>query len=240
MITLIFSPRWFYGIDAIFESFAILATAFLAFYSYKFYRFGRQINYKHFSFSFLMLSLAFLAKVVTNLLLYFPNSAEKVMGFLIPSYPIIGQASLIYGLGHLTFRFFTLLGLLGIFWIIGKYHEKHKLFILIYFASVVSLLSIFTSTSIVALGIVIHLYIFFHLTAAIFLAYISYFYFRGYRNKKKKDTMLVAVSFSLLLLSQLVFLFVPLTLSAYVLAEFLQLAGYLLLLYEYYILVKGK
>lgn len=130
-----------------------------------------------------------------------------------------------------------LLGLLGIFWIIGKSREKNKIFILIYFIAVVSCVSIF---SVVALGFVIPLYPLFHTTAALLLAYIAYFYYSNYFAKKKKATFYIFLSFLFLCLSQLIFNLVMFDLRVYVIAELLQLSGYFLLLYEYYLLVRKR
>jgi hypothetical protein len=237
MVNVLFSPGWFYGIDAIFESIAILATILLSFYSYKLYKFTKKSSHKYFSLSFFMISLAFFVKVITNLFLYFPNLREKVVGFIISRYYLLEQTNFIYALGNFGFRFLMLLGLLGIFWIIGKSREKNKLLILLYFVSAISLVSIFSVTTIFG---VIHLYILFHLTAALFLAYITYFYYTNYLNRKKKTTFYIFLSFLLIFLSQLVFIFLPLDLRIYVIAEFLQLAGYFLLLYEYYMLVRRR
>lgn len=237
MVNVMFSPRWFYGIDAVFEAIAILATAMLAFYAYKLYKFTKKLSHKYFSLSFFVLALAFLAKVITSLLLYFPELRERTLGSIIIKYYLLQQTNFIYAGGNLAFRFLMLLGLLGIFWIIGKSRERNKLLILMYFISVVSVVSIF---SIVTSFFVFPLYIIFHITAALFLAYIAYFYYTNYFKKKKRTTFYIFLSFLFIFLSQLVFIFVLLDLRIYVFAEFLQLAGYFLLLYEHYLLVKRR
>lgn len=236
MVNVLFSPRWFWGIDAIFESIAILATALLAFYAYKLYKFTKKSSHKYFSLSFLMLSLAFLAKVITNLFLYFPG-LRKTIDFFILRYYILSNTNLIYAIGNLAYRFLMLLGLLGIFWVIGKSREKNKLLILLYFISAISFISIFSA---ITSYFIFELYPLFHITAALFLAYISYFYYNNYLKKKKDTTFRIFLSFLLIFLSQLVFIFVLIDLRTYVIAEFLQLAGYFLLLYEYSLLTKKK
>lgn len=236
MVNVLFSPRWFWGIDAIFESIAILATALLSFYAYKLYKFTKKSSHKYFSLSFLMLSLAFLAKVITNLFLYFPG-LRKTVDFFILRYYILSNTNLIYAAGNLAYRFLMLLGLLGIFWIIGKSREKNKLLILLYFISAISFISIFSA---ITSYFIFELYPLFHITAALFLAYISYFYYSNYLKKKKDTTFRIFLSFLLIFLSQLVFIFVLIDLRTYVIAEFLQLAGYFLLLYEYSLLTKKK
>lgn len=237
MVDVLFSPRWFFGIDAIFESIAIITTAFLSFYAYRLYRFTRKITHKYFSLSFFLLSLAFLAKVLTNLLLYFPNLREMSVGFILDKYYLFNQTNFVFAIGTTTFRFLMLAGLLGIFWIIGKSREKNKILLLIYFIAVISAVSIF---SVVALEIVIPLYPIFHTTAALLLAYISYFYYSNYFTKRKKATFYIFLSFLFLCLSQLIFNLIVLDLRIYVVAELLQLSGYFLLLYEYYILQKKR
>jgi hypothetical protein len=237
MVEVLFSPRWFYGVDAIFESIAIITTALLSLYAYKLYKFTKKLNHKYFSLSFLMLSLAFLAKVITNLILYFPELREKTVSFILKKYYILQQTNLVYAAGNLAYRFLMLLGLLGIFWIIGKSREKNKLLILFYFISLVSFISIFP---VYVAGISVPIYYIYHITAALFLAYITYFYFENYKIKKKKAMFSIFSSFFLIFLSQLLFMFVVINLTVYVFAEFFQLVGFMILLYQYYILSRKK
>ncbi len=237
MVEVIFSPRWFFGVDAIFETIAIIATALLALEAYRLYKFTRKVTHKYFSLSFLLISLAFIAKVITNLLLYFPSLRQATVSWILKKYYILQETNLVYAAGNLAFRFLMLLGLLGIFWIIGESREKNKLLILFYFISLTSFVSIF---SVYVGGIAIPIYFIFHITAAIFLAYITYFYYETYKMRKRKGTLSISLSFFFIFLSQLVFMFLIITLSVYALAEFLQLAGYMLLLYNYYILASKK
>ena len=237
MVNILFSPRWFWGIDALFESVAILATALLAFYAYRLYKFTKKSSHKYFSLSFLTLSLAFLAKVITNILLYFPSLRKNTIDFLLLKYYILSNTNLIYAAGNLVYRFMMLLGLLGILWVIGKAREKNKLLILLYFISAVSFVSIFAAAT---SYFILELYPIFHITAALFLAYISYFYYDNFIKKRKNTTLGIFLSFLLIFLSQIIFIFVLVDLRIYVIAELLQLAGYFLLLYEYYTLTRKK
>ena len=237
MVNVLFSPRWFWGIDAIFEFIAILATALLAFYSFRLYRVTRKASHKYFSLSFLMLALAFFAKVVTNLLLYFPELRKSTIEAFLLRYYLLGNTNMVYAAGNLVYRFLMLAGLLGIFWIIGKSREKNKMILLVYFISAISFTSIFAA---VTSYFTLELYPIFHITAALFLAYISYFYYRNFIRKRKKTALRIFLSFLFLFLSQLVFIFVLADMRTYVAAEILQLAGYFLLLYEYYTLTRRK
>lgn len=237
MVDVLFSPRWFFGVDAIFESIAIIATTLLFLTCFKLYKFTKKTAHKYFSLSFFFLALAFIAKVLTNILLYFPNLREMTIGFILDKYYLLNQTNFVFAIGTTAFRFLMLAGLLGIFWIIGKSHEKNKMLLLIYFIAVVSAVSIF---SIVALGIVIPLYPVFYTTAAVLLAYITYFYYSNYLVKKKKATFYIFLSFLFLCLGQLIFNFVMIDLRVYVIAELLQLSGFFLLLYEYCLLIRKK
>lgn len=236
MVNVLFSPRWFWGIDAIFESIAIIAALLLAFYARRLYQFTKKSTHKYFSLSFLMIAIAFFAKVITNLLLYFPELRRSTVDYFLLKYYILGNTNLVYAAGNLAYRFLMLCGLLGIFWILGKSREKNKMIILFYFISAISFTSIFAA---VTSYFILELYPLFHITAALFLAYISYFYYRIYLRKKKSASFRVFMSFALICLSQMVFIFALVDLSAYVIAELFQLAGFFLLLYEYSAL-KGR
>jgi len=78
----------------------------------------------------------------------------------------------------------------------------------------------------------------FHITAALLLVFISYLTVRNYINVRKRASLLIALAFLTLLVSQMIFIFIVLSNYAYVVGEIIQLAGFLLLLAGYYKLAR--
>ena len=122
-VEIILSPYWFYGIDNFFDIFAVLTTLFISFYSYQIYRFSRKSNYKWFSVSLLLISLAFVAKILTNVIIYFPSLATKTLGCSTVFYTIMKQSNILFILGLLAHRFLMLVGFFGVYWLISKSRE---------------------------------------------------------------------------------------------------------------------
>ncbi len=94
MITLRFSPEWFYGIDSIFEILAVIITFFIGVYSYKLYRFSGNYRYKYLSLSFLAFTLSFLAKIATNFVIYFHKEVKETLGDMIVKTNLVQQSNI--------------------------------------------------------------------------------------------------------------------------------------------------
>lgn len=226
MVQLVFSPKWFYGIDCIFEVISIVVLLLLAYSSYKLYKFTRKKDHLYFGVSFLTLVLAFLAKITTNFEIYFAQAIKQVIGpDVITTVTKVVQSSLLFMTGFFVYRLFFLLGLLGLFYIIPRSKERRHVPVYVYFALIVSLFST-------------HTYFVFHITAAILLIYISFFLYLNYEKKKKKIPGLTFISFLMLATSQIIFIFVVVNPAIYVAAEIIQLLGFLMLLYSYILLIR--
>lgn len=226
-VELVFSPNWFYGIDIFFEVFSVIAALLVSYYSYKVYKFTRKRNYKWFSVSLLLIALGFLSKMFTNMVVYYPRFMEVTLGSFVITYTIMRQSDILFILGHLAHRYLMLVGFFGVYWLVSKSKEKNKIPLILFLLLATTVMSAYS-------------YPVFSMTMVIMLSHIVYYYGVNYRKNRNSKTLLVLCSFSLLLLSQIVFIFLFLDLGVYVVSEVMQLAGYLALLYNYYLIVKSK
>ena len=141
---------------------------------------------------------------------------------------------LLYVGGFLGYRLLMLLGLLGVYFVIHKYQAKK---LILFSAYLITMLIVATTFSMWAYPI-------FYVTTAILLLFIAQFYydaFLGKRgHKKNKNVKSLLNAFIVLMAAQLAFTLVIIHLYFYVLAEALQLIGFLMLLYVYYKLVVKK
>jgi Na+/proline symporter len=84
-------------------------------------------------------------------------------------------------------------------------------------------------------------YYIFHITTLLFLIFITARYYKNYRENKNPSAKLLATSFSIITISQLVFCFIRLNPLLYVTAELVQLIGYIILLITFIKVLKdGK
>ncbi len=225
LVELIFSPRWFFGVDNLLDLFSLVVTLLISIYSFRFYKFSGKRNYKYFGISFLLITMAFLAKIVTNAILYSPTITYWVHNLSIITQRIMSQSNILFILGHLAFRFLFLLGLFSVYWVLSKSRERNKFPLIIYLLAAATLGSAYS-------------YVLFALTSIVILLYIVHYYQLAYRKKKTGPALLTLLGFVLILLSQLIFIFIFLDLKMYVLSEIVQLAGYLLLFYNVYRLMR--
>ncbi|MBD3209036.1 hypothetical protein GF367_01285 [Candidatus Woesearchaeota archaeon] len=220
MITLVFSPRWFYGYDIIFEALAVIVTLIIGLYSLRIYRFSRERTYKYFGLSFLSFAAAFIGKIAMNFALYNPSAVKSTLQQAQPAVTqkLLEKSNLVLQAGYDAHRFLFLLALLGIYWIVSKSDDlEHRWF----FVYLIALASLFSFNA----------YFIFHITATIMLLFIlKHFHAFCFKRKAPMTTHLNFLAFSLLFLSQLVFIFVFLNNAIYVVAEVVQLLGFIVFL----------
>lgn len=61
------SPKWFLGIDSFIEAFIVIIALIIAIYSYKVFKFSQNKNYFYLTLSFLLISISYLFKIVTDI-----------------------------------------------------------------------------------------------------------------------------------------------------------------------------
>lgn len=232
MYRLFLTPTWFNGWDLVFECVGLVIALLIAGYSWRVYRLSKENKYGYFSFAFVLISLAFLFKVVTQGLVYYiplRNAATSVLE------PIVGMGQVGINYSDLFFRggfllsMVTMLGAwLLIFFIsqkkegrLKKYYEISQIGLFVYLVILISVVSNFK-------------YFVFYLTGAVILGITVLNYYKNFLNANKSmNALLVMDSFLFILVSQFCFVFVFLWQELYVLGEVFLLMGFLLLLYTF-------
>ena len=225
----VFSPKWFYGFDSIIESIAIVVCILLVYYSYRCFKLTKENKYLYFSTAFLSLTFAFIAKIIGTLAIYKPTITRSTLGSSIHQTFTSLTPSNINALAFIVYIFFTLLGFMILFLIISRLTWKNQrvIALLVYF--------VFLATWI---G-VIH-YQLFYLTSFVLLLLITYSYYKNYREIKSEKARFVTIAFGILLVSQAFFVFVIYSRIIYVLAELIQLLGFIYLLIPFILIFKKK
>lgn len=236
MFQLFSTPEWFNGIDIIFDCISLVVALLIAGFSWKVYRRSSETKFGYFSFAFFLVSLGFLSKIAVHGLNYYDSFRFVATKALLP---VVGHSGVGVNYSDLFFRvgfFAHMLTLLGAWLLIyfisqkgrerlKKFDETTQIFLFIYFIGLISVVSNLKYTV-------------FYLTAVVILSLIVLNYYKNYLNKGTSASLLVMVSFLLILASQVLFVFVFLNTNFYVGGEMLQLLGFLLLLYTYVKIVR--
>jgi hypothetical protein len=225
----VFSPKWFYGLDSIIELIAVIVSVLLVYYSYKCFQLTKENKYVYFSTAFLSLTFAFIAKITGTLAIYKPTITRSALGSTIHQTFSSLTPSYINALLFVAYIFFMLLGFMILFLIISKLRWKNQRVIVLfaYFVFLATWIS------------VIH-YQLFYLTSFVLLLLITNSYYQNYREIKSEKAGFVVVAFGILLVSQAFFVFAIYSGIIYVLAELIQLLGFVYLLIPFILIFKKK
>ncbi len=225
----VFSPEWFYGFDSIIELIAIIVSVLLVYYSYRCFKLTKENKYLYFSTAFLSITFAFTAKIIGTLAIYKPTITRTPIGSTIHQAFTSLTPYSINAIALIMHFFFMLLGFMILFLIISKLSWKNKIVIalLAYFFLIATWLSI------------VH-YQLFYATSFALLLLITYSYYQNYREIKNEKARFVTIAFGILLVSQAFFIFVIYSRIVYVLAELIQLLGFVYLLIPFILIFKKK
>ncbi len=239
MFRLFYTPDWFNGLDLVFDTVSLLIALMIAAYSWRVYKIHRENKYGYFSFSFILIALAFISKIIMEGLLYYAPLRNAATSVLVP---VVGKAATGINYSSLFFRsgfFISMITMLGawllLFFIsqkkegrLKKYYEVSQIALFVYLLLLISLVSNFK-------------YEVFYLTSAVILGMTVLNYYKNYLNtNKNKNAWRVMVAFLFFLFANFAFIFVFLNARLYVVGEILMLAGFLLLMRTYARIQRGQ
>lgn len=229
MIQAVYSPQWFYGKDLMIDAVSGLVLLLIAITSFRFYRINRSNkNHLLMAISFLFLAVSFAFKILTHFTLYYTTNGIKDLGFVKITYQIIKPTDTLFAIGFLAYRLLTLLGLYALYSVYQKNQSSSNICMIIFL--------LITSTYFSK-----DAYYMFHLTSMILLALVTYHYFTNYSKNKNLSTKLLAYSFALITVSQVMFMLTHYGLILGVTGEVVQLIGYTILLITFVMVIKhGK
>ncbi|NOZ80501.1 MAG: hypothetical protein GXP63_02415 [DPANN group archaeon] len=228
MIRLVFSPDWFFNIDSLFEFFSLIVTVLISLQAFRTWKFTGEKKYRIVGLSFASISLSLLFKALTNVTVYNSQTVERTIGRFIVTYHTSYQIYLFIVVLIVLYRLFFLLGIWGFFNIVYQSKDRHQLWV-----TGILLVTIATFLETETLFM-------FHIIAAVILGFIVKYYLSICTTRKDRCMKKMAMAFSLLLLSQISYIFTSLSAEMYVVAEAFQLLGFIFLLVQYYKTVSKK
>jgi hypothetical protein len=221
-----FSPQYFNGIDSLLEIITVIVALLIAYYSYQLYKFSSDSKYKYFAWAFIAIFVAYIFKILTNVTIYYHIIDDVQLGRIELQFLSLRTSNLLYIIGYFLYRFLFFFGLLGIWFTIEKVYNRKLLLLLAWFMFVVAFVSHYA-------------YFFFHITIFLLLAFITHSYFMNQQKVAPRTAKLVTLSFAMLMLSHVLFIFEIISLDFYVVGTLIQTIAFSILLSTYILVLKG-
>lgn len=218
MVKIVFTPDWFLGKDIFIEAFSFIILFIFAVLAIKYFKLNRKNRkFLYLGAGFGLIALAQLAAIFTKLVLYYDIGPSQQIGqAIVATYQVVKSVDIFYYAGFFFHRLLTLLGLYIIYRLPRKKKSSWDIAIGIYFILISALLG----TSV---------YYLYHLTALVLLILIVRNYSEIYGKTQFGNTRVLIVAFSLLGLSQLIYILSPIEVL-FVFANIVELISYGVLL----------
>lgn len=216
VFTFIFEPNWFLAPDVIINTFSFLVLLTFFILCIRSYRLTKNKAILYLGWGFAFIAFAQLSLDLTKFALYHITTLTSYVGEAIIKYNIVNSTNTAYNIGIALNKVLTLLGIYVIYRLPQKKKSATDFFLVLYFI----VLSVFISNE---------MYYLFHVTALILFSLVAYNYYSLYKKSKFSNTKILSVAFSLLAISQLMFIFYKIGIVN-VLADTVQLASYIILL----------
>jgi len=217
MVKIVLTPDWFLGKDVLIEFFSFIVLFIFSILAIRSYKLNKNRNFLYLGWGFGLIGLAQLAAVITKLVLYYDIGPSQAIGNAIITSQILSSVDIFYYAGFFFQRFLTLCGLYVIYRLPRKKKSIGDYFLVLYFI----LLSSILSTGFYSL---------FHITSLLLLLLITNNYYQIYKKNKFVNTKILIVAFSMLALSQLIFILSTID-ALFVLASIIELISYIGLLF---------
>ncbi|MBD3361719.1 hypothetical protein GF358_02925 [Candidatus Woesearchaeota archaeon] len=196
-------PKWFFGIDSVFELTGTLILLMISIMSYKAYKLCKFKRYKYYSIAFFGLTLGHLARTIANFAIH-------------QEWFSLNELARIFLMGYGAHILLTLAALVLL--IAWAFEIKEKKIFCGLMLLVLTML--FVSSS---------YYIAFYWAAFVMFAFITWFFFKNARKRKAITPRLVALSFLFLTITQALFLTTSILPELYLGAHIAQIFGFLIL-----------
>ena len=221
------SPPWFYGKDLMIDIASAVIVLIIGLFALKIYFMNKE-NKRNvlLTGAFMILGGSFIVKSITNILTHHPKGIANYLSTML-ALNMVPDYSVLPALGFLIYATLTIVG----FYLLYLQTAKQTL----------------VSTDYLVLGYFMLISVYFarfnyfllYLSSLIFLVAITRRYFISYHETKYKNKLRLAVSFLIISLSQLFFIFATSNHLLYVVAEIIQIIGYLSLLYTFFMVLRN-
>lgn len=210
------TPDWFLGKDVIIEGFSFIVLFIFSFLAIRNYKLNKNRNFLYLGVGFALIALAQLATIMTKLVLYYDIGPSQAIGAAIITSQLVSSVDIFYFTGFFFHRLLTLSGLYIIYRLPRQKKSIGDYALILYFILISALISR-------------EVFYLFHLTALVLLILISSNYYGIYKKNKFRNTKILIIAFSILALSQLIFILSNVEIM-FVLGNIVELISYTILL----------
>ena len=226
MANLIYSPDWFYWKDVVIDAISLVVLLLLGYFSYQYYRFDKsRKRYIFFVGACIVLALSFLFKALANFTLYTHIVRTRDFGLFVLTYYTVQPWD---ALTVIAVTLSRLLMLVGLYILYNLYYPQEK-------SSTILLVSYFL---LITTYFSDRTYYFFHITALLLLLFVIYRLWQSHRRTRDTPAFFIFLSFCIIALSQVSFIFVKVSHLFYAVAEIIQLLGFMLLLGSFILVLR--
>lgn len=222
----IYGPDWFHGIDTTIEILSIAVAFMVSLYAYKIYKLTKQKKYAYFSAAFMLASIAYIFKVISEVVIYSHYVEQHILGPFVISKTVIQPVTWIHNYAHSLFSLLLLFSTFILLMVTLEVKNKHLLVLLTYFMVIITLIS--DSAPFI-----------FHLTNVLMLSMLVLHYYNNHARIQTKQSLYVTLAFLSMLISHIILIFKEYDPDIYATGLLFQLIGFGTLLYAF-ILVKRK
>ncbi len=221
MIHILPINQLFYGKDIIIDFASFFILIILLIYAIKFYRLNKsQKKYIYLITSFALLATSFLAKVLSHFVIYFHNTETKQLGIISLTYQTINHSEILVFLGLLFYKILSIIAIYVFYLIYSRKTDIKNKILIFYLLIIVAIFGHFQ-------------YFIYHITIS-GLFFMNIVSLRNkYLTQKSETTKYLIMGFILLFISQIVFIFIYINSILYLFGEFIQMSGYLSILFGF-------
>lgn len=193
MPVVVFSPSWFFGIDAALESVTVLVAFLLSILAFRIYKLLKESSFFHFALAFFMISVGYLVKILSDLYVYKNIGSSMVANINIILYTL-SPLEFVNIFGNLAFRFLVLLGFLILLIVFLKIKDRRIVFLFMYFIFIISAFSAWS-------------FLLFQTTLTVLAGTVCVYYLFHYMGNRKSIIMMSLIGFSFIFIAQVSFMF---------------------------------
>lgn len=205
----------FYGIDSLIDFLITLVAILVGSQSYRIYKITKDKNYKFFSWSFILISLGYLSKILANLTIFYRIKVLDLdfISFIIEEF---NEINYIHFISFTFYKIFLLLGLLALFLTTKKNNKNEEIYLFVYLSLIAILFSIYFN-------------FIFYLTIAVLLMILALYFYDNYKEKKSNRSLTTFIAFAIILTGSIINLFYIYNGFMYLFSETITFVGFLLI-----------
>ncbi len=208
MLQAIYAPRWFYGVDLFMDILSALILLSIGFVAFRHYWFSGRKNHLLFAFGLGVYASGLVFKVARNFIFYSGDIADITLSQIHSSVAFVSWMVIVS-------RILIVLGLLFIFFL--------------YYTSPKEVQAITVFLVLVSLILSDSVYVIFHMISALLAFFIGFHFSRSRKKHSFSQKNFLSLSFFLISISHILFFFISFSGWFYIIGEFVQLCGFILL-----------